>query len=91
LQDHAFPHTHLCIIKLGDPFCGAANHLIFIGTTTTMKKLLISLLAVLPLLLLPLDSYADKDKGPSDRAYDKANDNASFNRDNDKKKKGKSN
>jgi hypothetical protein len=52
-----------------------------------MKKLLISLLAVLPLLLLPLDSYADKDKGPSDRAYDKANDNASFNRDNDKKKK----
>ena len=25
-----------------------------------MKKLLISLLAVLPLLLLPLDSYADK-------------------------------
>ena len=52
-----------------------------------MKKLLISLLAVLPLLLLPLDSYADKGKGPSDQAYDKANDNASFNRDNDKKKK----
>ena len=28
-----------------------------------MKKFLISLLAILPLLLLPLDSYADKDKG----------------------------
>ena len=52
----------------------------------TMKKLLISLLALLPLLLIPLDSYADKDKGPSDRAYDRANDNASFKRDNDKKK-----
>ena len=52
-----------------------------------MKKLLISLLAILPLLLLlPLDCYADKDKGPSDRAYDKANDNASFKRDDDKKK-----
>ena len=48
-----------------------------------MKKLLISLLALLPLLLIPLDSYADKDKGPSDRAYDRANDNASFNRDHD--------
>jgi hypothetical protein len=59
-----------------------------------MKKLLISLLAILPLLLLlPLDCYADKDKGPSDRAYDKANDNASFKRDDDdddhKKKKDK--
>ena len=52
----------------------------------TMKKLLISLLTLLPLLLIPLDSYADKDKGPSDRAYDRANDNASFKRDNDKKK-----
>ena len=51
-----------------------------------MKKLLISLLAILPLLLLPLDSYADKDKGPSDRAYDRANDNASFKRGDDKKK-----
>ena len=51
-----------------------------------MKKLLISLLAILPLLLLPLDSYADKDKGPSDRAYDRANDNASFKRDDGKKK-----
>lgn len=54
-----------------------------------MKKLLISLLAILPLLLLPLDSYADKDKGPSDRAYDRANDNASFKRGDDKKKKDK--
>lgn len=51
-----------------------------------MKKLLISLLAILPLLLLPLDSFADKDKGPSDRAYDRANDNASFKRGDDKKK-----
>ena len=51
-----------------------------------MKKLLISLLAILPLLLLPLDSYADKNKGPSDRAYDRANDNASFKRGDDKKK-----
>ena len=51
-----------------------------------MKKLLISLLAILPPLLLPLDSYADKDKGPSDRAYDRANDNASFKRGDDKKK-----
>lgn len=51
-----------------------------------MKKFLISLLAILPLLLLPLDSYADKDKGPSDRAYDRANDNASFKRGDDKKK-----
>ena len=50
-----------------------------------MKKLLISLLAILPPLLLPLDSYADKDKGPSDRAYDRANDNASFKRGDDKK------
>jgi len=49
----------------------------------TMKKLLISLLTLLPLLLIPLDSYADKDKGPSDRAYDRANDNASFKRDDD--------
>jgi len=48
-----------------------------------MKKLLISLLTLLPLLLIPLDSYADKDKGPSDRAYDRANDNASFKRDDD--------
>ena len=51
-----------------------------------MKKFLISLLAILPLLLLPLDSYADKDKGPSDRVYDRANDNASFKRSDDKKK-----
>jgi hypothetical protein len=54
--------------------------------TTIMKKFLISLLAILPLLLLPLDSYADKDKGPSDRAYDRANDNASFKRGDDKNK-----
>jgi hypothetical protein len=54
-----------------------------------MKKLLISLLAILPLLLLPLDSYADKDKGPSDRAYDRANDNASFKRGDDHKDKKK--
>jgi hypothetical protein len=51
-----------------------------------MKKLLTALLTVLPLLLLPLDSWADKDKAPSDRAYDRASDNASFKRDNDKKK-----
>ena len=51
-----------------------------------MNKLFVSLLAILPLLLLPIDSYADKDKGSSDRAYDKANDNASFKRDDDKKK-----
>jgi len=51
-----------------------------------MDKLLISLLAILPLLLLPLDSYADKDKGPNDRAYDRADDNASFKRDDHKKK-----
>jgi hypothetical protein len=49
-----------------------------------MKKLLICLLSLLPLLLLPLDSNADKDKRPSDRAYEKANDNASFKRDDDK-------
>jgi E3 ubiquitin-protein ligase RBBP6 len=51
-----------------------------------MKKILISLLSMLPLLLLPLDANADKDKGPSDRAYDRANDNASFKRDDDEKK-----
>jgi hypothetical protein len=48
-----------------------------------MNKLLICLLSVLPLLLLPLDSIADKDKGPGDRAYEMANDNARFNRDDD--------
>ena len=51
-----------------------------------MKKQLISLLALLPLLLIPLEVYADKDKGPSDRAYDRANDNASFKRDADNNK-----
>ena len=56
-----------------------------------MKKLLICLLSLLPLLLLPLDSNADKDKRPSDRAYEKANDNASFKRDDDKKKHEKKN
>lgn len=54
-----------------------------------MKKLLISLLSLLPLLLLPLDSSADKDKGPSDRAFERANDNASFKHDNDHKEKNK--
>ena len=54
-----------------------------------MKKLLICLLSLLPLLLLPLDSSADKDKGPSDRAYEKANDNASFKRDKKDKDKKK--
>ncbi len=54
-----------------------------------MKKLLICLLSLLPLLLLPLDSSADKDKGPSDRAYEKANDNASFKRDKKDKEKKK--
>ncbi len=54
-----------------------------------MKRLLICLLSLLPLLLLPLDSSADKNKGPSDRAYDKANDNASFKRDNNDKHKKK--
>ena len=33
-----------------------------------MKKLLTALLTALPLLLLPLDSWADKGQGPSDRA-----------------------
>jgi hypothetical protein len=56
---------------------------------STMKKLLISLLSLLPLLLLPLDSSADKDKGPSDRAFERANDNASFKHDNDHKEKNK--
>jgi hypothetical protein len=53
-----------------------------------MKKILTTLLAVLPLLLLPFDACADKDKGkgPSDRAYERANDNASFKRDDDNKK-----
>ena len=51
-----------------------------------MKKLLTTLLTILPLLLVPLEGYADKDKGPSDRAYDRASDNASFKRDDDKKK-----
>lgn len=51
-----------------------------------MKKLLTALLAALPLLWLPLDSNADKNKGPSDRAYERANDNASFKRDDDSKK-----
>ncbi len=58
-----------------------------------MKKLLICLLSLLPLLLLPLDSSADKDKGPSDRAYERANENASFKRDDadgDNKEKKKS-
>ena len=58
-----------------------------------MNKLLTSLLMLLPLLLLPLNSHADKDKGPSDRAYERANDNASFKRDrdwkNDKNHKGR--
>jgi hypothetical protein len=56
-----------------------------------MKKQLISLLALLPLLLIPLEAYADKDKGPSDRAYDRANDNASFKRDDDNNKHHKKN
>jgi hypothetical protein len=55
-----------------------------------MKRLLICLLSLLPLLLLPLDSSADKDKGPSDRAYERANENASFKRDDDDKQKKKS-
>jgi hypothetical protein len=56
-----------------------------------MKKRLICLLSLLPLLLLPLESSADKDKRPNDRAYEKANDNASFKRDDDKKKHEKKN
>jgi hypothetical protein len=55
-----------------------------------MKRLLICLLSLLPLLLLPLDSSADKDKRPSDRAYERANENASFKRDDDDKQKKKS-
>jgi hypothetical protein len=51
-----------------------------------MKKILITLLAALPFLSLPLQSFADKDKGkgPSARAYERANDNASFKRDDNK-------
>ena len=51
-----------------------------------MKKILITLLAALPFLSLPLQSIADKDKGkgPSARAYERANDNASFKRDDNK-------
>ena len=51
-----------------------------------MKKTLITLLVALPFLSLPLQSFADKgkDKGPSARAYERANDNASFKRDNNR-------
>ena len=49
-----------------------------------MKRTLITIVTVISLLLIPLQSFAAKggDKGPGGKAYD----NASFNRDKDKKK-----
>ena len=53
-----------------------------------MKRTLITIVTVISLLLIPLQSFAAKsgDKGPGGKAYDNASDNASFNWDKDKKK-----
>ena len=55
-----------------------------------MKKILIALLASAAILLLPLQVHAAKggEKGPSDRAYERASDNASFKR-GDAEKRGR--
>ena len=47
-----------------------------------MKRILIALLTSMAVLLLPLHALAGKggEKGPGDRAYERANDNASFKR-----------
>ena len=47
-----------------------------------MKRILIAFITSVAVLLLPLQSIAGKggEKGPSDRAYERANDNASFKR-----------
>lgn len=48
-----------------------------------MKKSLIVFTTIISLSLLPLQSFAAKggEKGPDDRAYERASDNASFKRD----------
>ena len=47
-----------------------------------MKRILIALITSMAVLLLPLHVLAGKggEKGPGDRAYERANDNASFKR-----------
>ena len=47
-----------------------------------MKRILIALVTSMAVLLLPLHALAGKggEKGPGDRAYERANDNASFKR-----------
>ena len=47
-----------------------------------MRKTFVALLTILFIACLPMQSYAAKggEKGPSDRAYERASDNASFKR-----------
>jgi hypothetical protein len=51
-----------------------------------MKIRLVALLTTLSIVCLPMQSYAAKggEKGPSDRAYERASDNASFKREDGK-------
>ena len=51
-----------------------------------MRKTLVALLVTLFIACLSMQSYAAKggEKGPSDRAYERASDNASFKREGDK-------
>ena len=51
-----------------------------------MKIRFVALLATLSIVCIPMQSYAAKggEKGPSDRAYERASDNASFKREGSK-------
>jgi hypothetical protein len=64
-----------------------------LSTQENTMKILTTILISLSLVCVPLTAAADKggSKGPSDRAYERANDNASFKRgdDYDKHYKGK--
>ena len=54
-----------------------------------MRIRLVALLTILSIACLPMQSYAAKggEKGPSDRAYERASDNASFKREGGKAEK----
>ena len=54
-----------------------------------MRNKLIPLLAILTLLLTPLQSFADKGGSPNEQAYKNASDNAAFKRDGKDKDKDK--